>query len=204
MSLFLSLMLVQKMIVAALPLSLSHVCFKIGDEGTGIHAPQFKYCCFISSGRAALQSCQWLKGLFSAVPLSKPGAKISLILLSPNTRSTAFAYRRASDLSPANLGADYNQLLNNSRGSSKYLLPTCTAQGSLSAGGLPVPTKCGATCCGSLSACWSRHPDRAPKEFGRDYAPLNPFGAIPLVVQVCITPSVSLHNVIFAILQYLE
>lgn len=113
MSLFLRLMLVQKMIVAALPLSLSHVCFKIGNEGTGIHTPQFKYCCFVRSGRAALQSRQWLKGLFSAVPLSKPGAKISLILLSPNTRSTAFAYRRASDLSPVNLGADYNQLLKN-------------------------------------------------------------------------------------------
>ena len=144
----------QKMIVAALPLSLSHVCFKIGNEGTGIRSPQSKYCCFVHSECAALQSRQWLKGLFSAMPLSKPGAKISLILLSPNTRSTAFAYIRASDLSPVNLGADYNQLLNKNRGSSKYSLPTCTAaQGSLSTGGLPVPTKRGATCCGSLSIC---------------------------------------------------
>lgn len=141
MSLFLRLMLVQKMIVAALPLSLSHVCFKIGQEDTGVPTPPLKYCCFVCSGCAALQSPQWLKGSFLAVPLSKAGAKISLILLSPNTRSTAFAYRRASDLSPVNLGADYNQLLHNSRGSSKYLLPTCTAaQGSLSAGGLPLPT----------------------------------------------------------------
>ena len=204
MSLFLRLMLVQKMIVAALPLSLSHVCFKIGNEGTGIHTPQIKYCCFVRSGHAALQSCQWLKGLFSAVPLSKPGAKISLILLSPNTRSTAFAYRRASDLSPVNLGADYNQLLNNSRGSSKYFLPTCTAaQGSLSAGGLPVPTKRGATCCGSLSACWSRHPGPSSQRVWQSLCPSEPLWCYSSASTVLHHP-LCLHNVIFAILQYLE
>lgn len=125
MSLFLGLMSVQKMIVAVLPLSLSHVCFKIGNEDIGI--PQFKSCCFICLGRAVLHPHQWLKDLFAAVPLPKPEAKISLILFSPDTSSTGFTYRRAHDVSPSNLEADYNQFLKNSRGSRKYLLPTYAA-----------------------------------------------------------------------------
>lgn len=60
MSLFLGLMLVQKMIVAVLPLSLSHVCFKIGNEDIGIpsSSPTAAFawgvlCCILTSGLRA-------------------------------------------------------------------------------------------------------------------------------------------------------
>lgn len=105
--------------------------------------------------------CAASSPLFSAVPLPKPEAQISLILFSPDTSSPGFTYRGACALSPFNSEADYNQLLNRSRGSSKYLLPTCAAAwGSLLA--LPFPTQCGATAVAEPGTLvW------LPQEFGR-------------------------------------
>lgn len=140
MSLFLGLMLVQKMIVAVLPLSLSHVCFKIGNEDIGIPssspAASFAWgvlCCILTSG---LRACS----------LPKPEAKILLILLSPDSSST-----KASLTEEPMIWALFiwRQIITSSRITAEDQANICCPPVLLPEGHswliLPVPTQCGVT-----------------------------------------------------------